>query len=172
MVVVKSFLSSKKYVLSILNLQMRRLLPACIILGLTFFVLGAVAVKSSWEVSIMLFIFGAFFFPGCFLFFSHTKKKVQKSNKNQNISYQYCRFFSEKFYTYSVDGDDSKVSGEFSYHVLNQVMETRDYFFLFVSNALVNVLPKADIVKGNADLLRAIFKKKLGRKYISKLKVS
>ena len=109
---------------------------------------------------IALIVVGVFYYP--FLKWFSRKFQNKINNTMSLISSQteeYYRFDEEKIYIKTTKGNEYKSVVEAKYNYINNIVETNDYYFLYISKVQCHILGKADLVSGSLEELNAIFEK-------------
>lgn len=91
------------------------------------------------------------------------KKYQNKVNKTMSLlskeTEEVFKFDEDKIFMFTTKGDDYRSAVETNYKYINNIVETEEYYFLYVSKVQCHVLKKKDLVSGTLEELNKIFEK-------------
>ena len=147
--------------------------------GLFFLLLAATEWTSNHEEALSDLGFGAFMvFAGVFYYFfiKFVTNKTQKRELDSMTlmgadTEEVYKFDEDKLFIFTNKGEDYRSAIEATYKYIDNVVETDEYYVLYISKMQCHVLQKKDLVSGTLEELNAIFAKHFaGDKYKKLLK--
>jgi len=116
-------------------------------------------------------LLGTFIILGTIFFiFMHMQLAAQlkKINPKSHIT---IRFLEYSFYVKIIGRNERVFFQEISYKSLENVIETKTHYFIYIARLGVHVVPKKDIVEGSPTLMRELLKYKHLNGLLAKYKI-
>lgn len=95
-------------------------------------------------------------------------KLVEKTKKSQKVSGSFVNNYD--FYQNYFKVENSEGKAQILYFKLYRVVETKDYFYIYVSRQYAFIVSKAGFTKGNKEDFSKFIKKKVFTKYKNRMK--
>lgn len=115
---------------------------------------------SSLFLGVFLIVFGILYYPIVKLF---AKKYQNKINKTTTLlssqTEEIYKFDEDKLFIFTTKGDEYKSAVETNYTYINNVVETDDAYYLYVSKIQCHVINKNELISGTFEELNKIFAK-------------
>lgn len=109
---------------------------------------------------VVLLVIGLCYYPLTKWF---AKKYQNKINSTMSLlskeTEEVYKFDEDKVFIFTTKGEDYRSAVETNYKYINNIVETSEHYFLYISKIQCHVLNKKDIVSGSIEELNQIFEK-------------
>jgi len=150
---------------------MKRLAPMFTIISAILVIMGVLGIafpeaEEDIGLGIFLIIYGLLFYPFILLVIRIAYKKQTKSMQIlSDETIEEFTFDSGYLEITQTKGTEFYGLTRCKYECLFQVQDTKDYFYLFISNSQSYIIPKSAIIMGTNDQTSTILSLALGKKY-------
>lgn len=142
------------------------LLHIIFVLALALLALNLVGLTGEWGTNpLVLVICGLMVILELTVYFLMPRIQYNSMSKMKDISNDYI--FRDEDFEASTDSEEYKGATVIKYSLLEKVMETGEYFFIFQNKRTVFLVDKATLEGGTAEELRGKLQPVLGKKYIT-----